>query len=70
MNYALIGCGRVAYNHLKAAKENGLTVCAVCDIDPDHIFDLYILQHALKKMVKKGFTPFQVPNMVNPECLV
>jgi seryl-tRNA synthetase len=29
-----------------------------------------ILQHALKKMVKKGFTPFQVPNMVNPECLV
>lgn len=41
MNYALIGCGRVAYNHLKAAKENGLTVAAVCDIDPDHIFDLY-----------------------------
>lgn len=29
-----------------------------------------ILQHALKKMVKKWFTPFQVPNMVNPECLV
>ena len=29
-----------------------------------------ILQHALKKMVKKWFVPFQVPNMVNPECLV
>ena len=41
MNYALIGCGRVAYNHLKAARENGLTVCAVCDTEPDHIFDLF-----------------------------
>ena len=41
MNYALIGCGRVSYNHLKAAKENGLNVVAVCDIEPDHIFDLY-----------------------------
>lgn len=29
-----------------------------------------ILQLALKKLVKKWFTPFQVPNMVNPECLV
>ena len=41
MNYALIGCGRVAYNHLKAAAENGLNVVAVCDTEPDHIFDLY-----------------------------
>ena len=41
MKYALIGCGRVAYNHLKAAKENDLEICAVCDIEPDHIFDLY-----------------------------
>lgn len=29
-----------------------------------------ILQLALKKLVKKGFIPFQVPNMVNPDCLV
>jgi predicted dehydrogenase len=41
MNYALIGCGRVAYNHLKAAGENGLNVVAVCDTEPDHIFELY-----------------------------
>ena len=41
MKYALIGCGRVAYNHLKAAKENGFEIAAVCDIEPDHIFDLY-----------------------------
>ena len=29
-----------------------------------------ILQYALKKMVNKGFTPFQVPNIVNTSCLV
>ncbi|MDD3868154.1 MAG: serine--tRNA ligase [Candidatus Absconditabacteria bacterium] len=29
-----------------------------------------VLQYALSKMVKKGFSPMQVPNMVNPEALV
>lgn len=29
-----------------------------------------ILQYALKKMVNKGFSPFQVPNIVNTSCLV
>jgi len=29
-----------------------------------------VLQYALAKMVKKGFEPFMVPNMVNTECLV
>ena len=29
-----------------------------------------VLQYALAKMVKKGFQPFMVPNIVNPECLV
>lgn len=34
MKYALIGCGRIAPNHLKAAFENGFEIAAVCDIDP------------------------------------
>ena len=29
-----------------------------------------VLQYALAKMVKKGFTPFAVPNIVNTDCLV
>lgn len=29
-----------------------------------------ILQYALKKLIEKWFSPFSVPNMVNPECLV
>ncbi len=33
MKYALIGCGRVAPNHIKAAKLNNLEIVAVCDID-------------------------------------
>lgn len=35
MKYALIGCGRIATNHIKAAINNGLEIAAVCDIIPD-----------------------------------
>ena len=37
MKYALIGCGRIAVNHIKAALNNKLNIVAVCD-DPD-LFD-------------------------------
>ncbi len=33
MNYALIGCGRVAPSHIKAAKLNNINIVAICDID-------------------------------------
>ncbi|MFA7298232.1 MAG: serine--tRNA ligase [Candidatus Absconditabacterales bacterium] len=29
-----------------------------------------VLQYTLKKLVAKGFTPMNVPNIVNPECLI
>lgn len=41
MNYALIGCGRIAVNHVKAAVNNGLDMIAVCDIVPEHIDILF-----------------------------
>lgn len=41
MKYALIGCGRVAVNHLKAAKANGLEITAVCDIENAQIDTLF-----------------------------
>lgn len=41
MKYALVGCGRVSPNHLKAAIENGFDVLAVCDIDNSHIDDMF-----------------------------
>ncbi len=34
MKYALIGCGRIAINHLKAARANRFEVAALCDIVP------------------------------------
>ena len=35
MNYALIGCGRIAVNHIKAAVNNHLNIVAVCDVLPE-----------------------------------
>ena len=35
MKYALIGCGRIATNHIKAAVNNDLHIVAVCDILPE-----------------------------------
>ena len=32
MKYALIGCGRISKNHIKAAINNNLEIVAVCDI--------------------------------------
>ena len=37
MKYALIGCGRIATNHIKAAINNQLEIAAVCDIQEDHM---------------------------------
>lgn len=35
MKYALIGCGRIAVNHIKAALNNHLEIAAVCDVKPE-----------------------------------
>ncbi|MBE6933599.1 MAG: Gfo/Idh/MocA family oxidoreductase [Ruminococcaceae bacterium] len=35
MKYALIGCGRIAVNHIKAALNNKLEIAAVCDVLPE-----------------------------------
>ena len=34
MKYALIGCGRIATNHVKAVLNNHLEFAAVCDVIP------------------------------------
>lgn len=35
MNYALIGCGRIARNHLIAVQNTGLELVALCDLIPE-----------------------------------
>lgn len=37
MKYALIGCGRISTNHVKAVKNNHLEFVAACDVVPEHI---------------------------------
>ncbi len=48
MNYALIGCGRIATNHVKAVVNNGLEFAAVCDILPEAMENL-LAKHGLEK---------------------
>ena len=37
MKYALIGCGRIAPNHLEAAINNNLEIVGICDIVPENM---------------------------------
>lgn len=32
MKYALIGCGMICANHIRAALETGLEIVALCDL--------------------------------------
>ena len=47
MKYALIGCGRIATNHIKAAVNNRLEIAAVCDIVPEKMEEL-LAKHGLE----------------------
>lgn len=40
MKYALIGCGRISASHIRAAKNNGLEIVALCDIDAAKMKDV------------------------------
>lgn len=47
MKYALIGCGRIATNHVKAVINNHLEFAAVCDIVPQQMENL-LAKHGLE----------------------
>jgi len=54
MNYALIGCGRIAANHIKAAVNNKLKISAVCDVKPEAM-EALLAKHSLEydKSIKR-----------------
>lgn len=54
MRYALIGCGRISTNHIKAAVNNELEIVAVCDVVADHMEQL-LAKHNLEndKSIKR-----------------
>lgn len=48
MKYGLIGCGRIATNHVKAVLNNNLEFVAACDIEESQINNL-LAKHGLDK---------------------
>lgn len=48
MKYALIGCGRIAVNHMKAAINNELEIVAVCDVLEEKMEEL-LSKYGLEK---------------------
>lgn len=60
MKYALIGCGRISTNHIKAAVNNKLEIVAVCDIVPEHM-EAVLEKHGLEndKTIRR-YTDFRV----------
>lgn len=48
MKYALIGCGRIATNHVKAALNNKLEFIAACDVQEEQIEKL-LAKHELEE---------------------
>ena len=47
MKYALIGCGRISTNHVKAVINNNLEFVAVCDVVPEHMEEV-LAKHDLQ----------------------
>lgn len=48
MKYALIGCGRISTNHIKAAINNDLEIVAVCDVIETNM-EKVLIKHNLEK---------------------
>lgn len=70
MRYALIGCGRIATNHIKAAVANKLEIAAVCDIVPEKMPAL-LAKHGLEndKSIKYYEDYIKLLDEVKPELV-
>ena len=58
MKYALIGCGRIASNHMIAASRNNLEIVAVCDLIPEQMESLLDKQGFAKDEKIKRYTDY------------
>ena len=68
MKYVLIGCGRISPNHIEAAKNNGLEIVAICDIDPDNMEDK-ALKHNLPDSIHRYTDYKEMLNTEKPELV-
>ncbi|MCI8417367.1 MAG: Gfo/Idh/MocA family oxidoreductase [Lachnospiraceae bacterium] len=58
MKYALIGCGRIATNHVKAVLNNGLEFVAACDVEEAQITKL-LAKHGLEETSIQHYTDYK-----------
>lgn len=65
MRFGLIGCGRIAINHIKAVVANNLYLQAVCDIVPEHI-DILFKKTEYDKDTKR-YTDYKTMIEENPD---
>lgn len=70
MKYALIGCGRIAVNHIKAALNNHLEICAVCDILPEAMEALLAKYGLEQNAAVHRYTDYKVLLAVEKPTLV
>lgn len=59
MKYALIGCGRIATNHIKAVINNNLELTAVCDVLPEKMEELLAKHNFNKETSIKRYTDYK-----------
>jgi UDP-N-acetyl-2-amino-2-deoxyglucuronate dehydrogenase len=59
MKYALIGCGRIAVNHIKAAMSNHLELVAICDLEMEQMEKLLIKYNLEDKTSIKRYTDYK-----------
>ncbi len=67
MKYALIGCGRIAVNHVKAVDNNGLEFVAACDVLPENIDILFSKQPPKNPEKIARYTDYKVMLREHPE---
>ena len=67
MKYALIGCGRIAVNHIKAAVNNHLEIVAVCDVLSEAM-EALLAKYVLEKDVSiQRYTDYKAMLAEHPE---
>lgn len=68
MKYTLIGCGRIAINHMKAAMNNNLEISAICDVLPEKMEELLVKCNLQNDTSIKRYTDYKkMIEEVNPE---
>lgn len=67
MKYALIGCGRIAVNHIKAALNNKLQIVAICDVIEEKMEALLAKYNLQNETSIKRYTYYKQMLAENPD---